>query len=226
MGNYMKFEPVIKWSGSKRALSEEIVQYFPKKINTYYEPFCGSCSVLFQLLHSDINVNKYICSDINEEVIAFFNLVKNNPNSIYEEYRRRWLKLTSYNEIKNKQMYYNEIRDSYNKTKDIYDFIFLANKKINYNTMQSSGYNSAQPLQFNNLDQLLWGIVKTLQYYSLPVMAIAIATLGLFLVMSGDDIERKSRLKGWIMNILVGGLLVFGSATLAEIIKKFVGGAN
>ena len=92
--------------------------------------------------------------------------------------------------------------------------------------MQSSGYNSAQPLQFNNLDQLLWGIVKTLQYYSLPVMAIAIATLGLFLVMSGDDIERKSRLKGWIMNILVGGLLVFGSATLAEIIKKFVGGAN
>ena len=86
------------------------------------------------------------------------------------------------------------------------------------------GYESAQPIQFTNLDSLLWGIVKTLQWYSLPVMAIAIATLGIFLVMSGDDTERKSRLRGWIINILFGGLLVFGAATLAGIIKQFVGG--
>ncbi len=91
--------------------------------------------------------------------------------------------------------------------------------------MGPSGYNSAQPLQFENLDQLLWGIVKTLQYYSLPAMAIAIATLGVFLVMSGDDTDRKSKLKGWIINILVGGLLVFGAASLAQIIKTFVGGS-
>ena len=43
-------------------------------------------------------------------------------------------------------------------------------------------------------------------------------------VMSGDDTDRKSKLKGWIINILIGGLLVFGAATLAEIIKTFVGG--
>ena len=90
--------------------------------------------------------------------------------------------------------------------------------------MGPAEYNSAQPLQFANLDQLLWGIVKTLQYYSLPAMAIAIATLGVFLVMSGDDTDRKSKLRGWIVNILVGGLLVFGAATLAQIIKTFVGG--
>lgn len=92
--------------------------------------------------------------------------------------------------------------------------------------MNPDGYSSAQPLQFQNLDQLLWGIVKTLQYYSLPAMAIAIATLGIFLVMSGDDTDRKSKLKGWIINILVGGLLVFGAATLAQIIKTFVGGTT
>lgn len=86
-------------------------------------------------------------------------------------------------------------------------------------------YNTAQPLQFTNLDQLLWGIVKTLQWYSLPIMAIAIATLGVFLVMSGDDTDRKSRLKGWIVNIFIGGLLIFGAATLASIIKQFVGGS-
>lgn len=88
-----------------------------------------------------------------------------------------------------------------------------------------SAYNASQPLQFTNLDQLLWGIVKTLQWYSLPIMAIAIATLGVFLIMSGDDTDRKSNLKGWIVNILIGGLLIFGAATLANIIKQFVGGA-
>ncbi len=87
-----------------------------------------------------------------------------------------------------------------------------------------TGYDSAQPMQFQSLDQLLWGVVKTLQYYSLPVMALSVAALGVALIASGDDIERKSRLKGWIFNILIGGLLVFGAATIANILKQFVGG--
>ncbi len=86
------------------------------------------------------------------------------------------------------------------------------------------GYDSAQPIQFESLDALLWGIVKTLQYFSLPVMALSIAALGIALIASGDDTERKSRLKGWIFNILIGGLLVFGAATIASILKQFVGG--
>jgi len=90
--------------------------------------------------------------------------------------------------------------------------------------MGPAGYNSATPLQFNNLDQLLWGIVKTLQWYTLPVMAIAIATLGAFLITSGDDTDRKSRLKGWIINILIGSMIVFGAAVIANTVKTFVGG--
>ena len=134
----MKFEPVIKWSGSKRALSEEIIQQFPREIDTYYEPFCGSCSMLFQLLNSNIKVNKYVCSDINKELIDYFNLLKTNPTSIYEEYKLRWNELTSHEEIKDKQIYYNKIRSSYNKTKNTHDFIFLtrtsANGLIRYNS--------------------------------------------------------------------------------------------
>ena len=40
------FQPVIKWTGSKRSQSEEIIQYFPKEIDTYYEPCCGGASIL------------------------------------------------------------------------------------------------------------------------------------------------------------------------------------
>lgn len=86
-------------------------------------------------------------------------------------------------------------------------------------------YTSAQPIQFQSLDQLLWGIVKTLQYFSLPVMALSIAVLGVALIYSGDDTDRKSKLRGWIFNILVGGLLVFGAVSIASILKQFLGGA-
>ena len=89
---------------------------------------------------------------------------------------------------------------------------------------QIPGYDTAQPIMFANLDSLLWGIVKTLQYFSLPVMALSTAVLGIALIASGDDTDRKSRLKSWIFNILIGGLLVFGAATIASILKQFVGG--
>lgn len=127
----MKFEPVIKWSGSKRYVSEEIISHFPKQIDIYYEPFCGGCSILFQLLNSDIQVNKYVCSDANEDLILFFNTLKNNPVSIYNEYKKRWNKLKSYESLQDKKEYYNMIRSEYNRNHNIHDFIFLTRTCIN-----------------------------------------------------------------------------------------------
>lgn len=82
--------------------------------------------------------------------------------------------------------------------------------------------SNAAPIQFSGLDNLLWGIVATAQFYALPVMAIAIATLGVLLIYSGDNTDRKSILKGHIINILFGGLLVFGAATIATVVKTFL----
>ena len=56
-------------------------------------------------------------------------------------------------------------------------------------------------IQFASLTSLLWGLVATIKFYSLPVMALSIAGIGVALVASGDDIERKARLKHWIFNI-------------------------
>ena len=39
------FQPVIKWSGSKRSQANDILKFFPKQINTYYEPFCGGMNM-------------------------------------------------------------------------------------------------------------------------------------------------------------------------------------
>jgi hypothetical protein len=53
-------------------------------------------------------------------------------------------------------------------------------------------------------------------------MALSIAAIGIALVASGDDIDRKARLKHWIFNILIGGLLVFSASTIATILKGFL----
>jgi len=80
------------------------------------------------------------------------------------------------------------------------------------------------PIEFASLTALLWGLVSTIQFYSLPVMALSIAGIGIGLVASGDDIERKARLRHWIFNILIGGLLIFGAALIATTLKGFFGG--
>lgn len=140
----IKFKPVIKWSGSKRVLSEDIISYFPKEIDTYYELFCGGCSVLFQLLQSDIKVNKFVCNDINSDLINFFNKLKSNPDEIYIEYKKRWNELRSKSDIPEKQAYYNFIRERYNTTHDVFDFIFLSRTSVNglirYNS--KGGFNA------------------------------------------------------------------------------------
>ena len=51
------FQPVIKWSGSKRPIAQDIVDLFPREINNYYEPFCGGASVMRCLL-DNIKENK------------------------------------------------------------------------------------------------------------------------------------------------------------------------
>ena len=86
----MKFQPVIKWSGSKRSQANDIISYFPKEISTYYEPFCGGASILRALLDSDIKVHHYVASDLNKDLIDLFLAIKNTPNEVYEHYSDLW----------------------------------------------------------------------------------------------------------------------------------------
>ena len=42
-------KPVIKWSGSKRSQSSEIIKFLPDSFDTYYEPFVGSGAMLYAI---------------------------------------------------------------------------------------------------------------------------------------------------------------------------------
>lgn len=117
---------VIKWIGSKRVQSEEIIQFFPKFIDTYYEPFCGGCSVLFQLLKSpDHFVNQCVCSDINGDLIDLWNTVKRDPDGLFAEYKRMWEEMHSLVEIQDRKKYFEMVREEFNQTRSPYCFFFL-----------------------------------------------------------------------------------------------------
>lgn len=63
-------KPVINWSGSKREQAHDIVSYIPDKFyETYYEPFCGGCSILAYIIERK-NLSKhfksFICCSFDE----------------------------------------------------------------------------------------------------------------------------------------------------------------
>jgi DNA adenine methylase len=139
------FQPVIKWSGSKRSQANEIISYFPKEIDTYYEPFCGGCSVLRALLESDIKVNKCVCSDVNITLVSLLLMIKAYPNTVFREYKKLWEQLNSLEDTSKQKEFYEKIRDKFNKERNPLDFMFLNrtcfNGLIRYN--QKGEFNSA-----------------------------------------------------------------------------------
>lgn len=125
-------QPAIKWTGSKKYQAKQIVDNFPKKIDTYYECFVGGASVLFELLHrEDIEVNRYICSDINKDLINTWNGIKNNYKELIKEYRIIWEEFNLVDDIQYRKDYYIKIRNRFNKERSISDFIFLNRTCIN-----------------------------------------------------------------------------------------------
>lgn len=115
------FKPVIKWSGSKRSQSSQIIKYLPENFHTYYEPFLGGGSMLYT-----INPQKAICGDICDPLIALWNEIKNRPEELAEEYRARWERLQTEGYL----VYY-EIRDNFNKEKAPEDLLFLSRTCVN-----------------------------------------------------------------------------------------------
>ena len=127
------FQPVIKWSGSKRSQAEEIISYFPQQIDTYYEPFVGGASVLRALIESDIKVNQYICSDLNGGLIDLWNKIKFQPQEVANYYEKLWHEMNdaSSNDKAFKRQYFETVRERYNKEHNPLDFMFIMRTTTN-----------------------------------------------------------------------------------------------
>jgi DNA adenine methylase len=73
---------LVKWAGGKKQLLEQFKSFFPEKIERYFEPFVGGGAVAFFLLKNNPEIQKIYLSDINEELITTYNVVKNNLDDL------------------------------------------------------------------------------------------------------------------------------------------------
>ena len=131
--------PFIKWTGSKRKQAPYIVSQFPKEINTYYECFVGGASVLHELLNQislgNITCKHIVCSDINYDLIALFNLLKGKDTreelfNFYSNLHKQLKERCNYIEgssisredVQKMQPLYYEMRQKYNDLIDQNDY--------------------------------------------------------------------------------------------------------
>lgn len=121
---------LIKWSGSKDSQAKTIIEFFPRKIDIYYEPFLGGGSVFLKLLESDWIINKFILSDLNEELIGIYNLIKNDPNKLIDTYKKHY-KDFNLLDIQHRKNYFNEIRTNFNINRNPEDFYWIMRTTTN-----------------------------------------------------------------------------------------------
>lgn len=115
------FQPVIKWSGSKRSVAAQLSESMPTVYGSYYEPFVGGGAMLpFSTGH------RGVAGDIIAELICLWTSIQANPNRVADEYETRWKLLQD----KGPEVYYN-VRDCFNQTRNCFDFLFLTRTCVN-----------------------------------------------------------------------------------------------
>ncbi len=75
----IKATPFVKWVGGKRQLIKQLEFLFPKEFNNYFEPFIGWWAVFF-----NVQKEKSFLSDINEELINTYKVIKKSPRKLIE----------------------------------------------------------------------------------------------------------------------------------------------
>ena len=115
-----KNNPVIKWSGSKRLIAKNIIEYFPNQYGHYFEPFLGGGSILLSLAP-----NSATCCDVNASLIDFWNRLKTNPGQLADEYEENWSLLQK------DWHHFLVVRDRYNANQSGSDLLFLSRTCVN-----------------------------------------------------------------------------------------------
>jgi len=83
----IKIPKFVKWAGGKGQLLEQFEPLLPKKFNRYIEPFVGSGAVFFYIIQK-YNPKEIIISDINEELINAYEIIKTDAERLIVELKQ------------------------------------------------------------------------------------------------------------------------------------------
>jgi DNA adenine methylase len=108
---------LLKWVGNKQRFAHEIVSYFPKRFNTYYEPFLGSGAVL-----GTLKPERAVASDSFQPLIEIWQTLRASPEILKSWYAERWYAMRDGDKIKE----YERIKANYNANPNAADLLFLS----------------------------------------------------------------------------------------------------
>ncbi|EIJ41690.1 DNA adenine methylase Dam [Beggiatoa alba B18LD] len=118
MSKETAYVPPIKIQGKKTKLVDFILKNMPNEYSTWVEPFMGSGVVGF-----NVKPTKAIFADSNPHIINFYNAIKSKEinHLIVKSFLQEQGKILA----KKGQVYYNEVREKFNKEHQPLDFLFL-----------------------------------------------------------------------------------------------------
>jgi DNA adenine methylase len=73
--------PFLKWAGGKRSLAPRVVEMLPDSYRRYVEPFLGAGAVFFAARERRRSLQS-VLSDLNAELIAAFEVVRDRPGPL------------------------------------------------------------------------------------------------------------------------------------------------
>ncbi len=127
----------LKWAGGKKRVIGEILKVLPVKGKTrLVEPFVGGGSVFL-----NVDFDEYLLIDMNKDLIALFNIIKNQPSQFIAD-----AQIYFTGDYNHPEKYY-ELRKQFNESKDSYQrsLLFLYLNRHGYNGLcrynKSGGYN-------------------------------------------------------------------------------------
>jgi len=107
---------LLKWIGNKQRFASEIVSWFPRQFNRYFEPFLGSGAVLATLAPSN-----GLGSDAFRPLIEIWQALVHDRETVKNWYQERWNRLLG----AEKTAAYEEIKAHYNIQPNGADLLFL-----------------------------------------------------------------------------------------------------
>lgn len=142
LNNTKKAKPFLKWVGGKGQLLAQFEALFPKKYNSYFEPFIGGGAVFFSTSPKKAHIN-----DINKTLVQTYIHIKNNVDKLIKSLKKLEGDFLVKDEMARKDFYY-ALREKYNSLshedfeKSLY-FLFFNKTAFNgvYRENSKGGFN-------------------------------------------------------------------------------------
>jgi len=83
-------------------------------------------------------------------------------------------------------------------------------------------YSLCNPLQFNNLTELIVGILNVLLIIAVPIIVFFIIFAGFSYVTAQGNPEKIKQASRSLTYAIIGGVLILGAVAISEIIQNIV----